>query len=330
MRRTPFTHPDIFRQPVGKQALNDITVIPEYYPSWILGGGYWPPLLETGTREAIQKGHIRKPFDIEGGKMNRSRSISAFALAGFLFALPAGTHLSVSLFAQQPGGRGAVPSAAPKNLKLLDPKSDIRFVMQNFNEALGVQCTYCHAEGDFAADGNPKKEMARKMIGMVRLIDTSFPSSAGVFPDGYHEVDCMTCHRGTVKPETVAPRKFYNRGNSLGDPPPEQRPGVSLKLLPPDTHVHGADSLMGEFRDALNVDCNYCHGGGRTQEVDINPRKDIARKMIMLVRQINSNFPGTGVFPVGNQEVTCYTCHRGDTHPVSVSNRRYDLPTPKQ
>jgi hypothetical protein len=261
--------------------------------------------------------------------MNRARSIGTSALAGCLLALTAGSLVSVPLLAQQPGGRGAVPSVAAKNLKLLDPKTDISFVMQMFNEALGVQCTYCHAEGDFAADGNPKKEMARKMIGMVRLIDTSFPSSAGSFPEGYHEVDCTTCHRGSVKPETKAPRKFYNRANSLGTIQPDERPGVSLKLLPPDTQVHGADSLMGEFRDALGVDCNYCHGGGRTQEVDINPRKDIARKMIMLVRQINSNFPGTGVFPVGNQEVTCYTCHRGDTHPVSVSNRRYDLRTPK-
>src|SRR6266852_5117695 len=238
--------------------------------------------------------------------------------------------LSVPLLAQQAGGRGATPPPAPKNLKLLAPDSDILFVMQNFTEALGVQCAYCHVVGDFAADTNPKKEMARKMIAMARLIDTSFPSSAGVFPAGYHEVDCSTCHRGSTKPETKAPRKFYNRGNSLGDPPPAQRPGVSLKLLPPDTRVHGADSLMGEFRDALNVDCNYCHGGGRTQEVDINPRKDIARKMIMLVRQINSNFPGTGVFPVGNQAVTCYTCHRGDPHPVSVGNLRYDPPAPKQ
>jgi Photosynthetic reaction centre cytochrome C subunit len=237
--------------------------------------------------------------------------------------------VSVSLWAQQAGGRGAAPLPAPKNLKLLTPNADILFIMRSFNEALGVQCTYCHVEGDFAADTNPKKEMARKMIAMGRLIDTSFPSSTGVFPEGYHEVDCITCHRGSAKPETKAPRKYYNRGNSLGDPPPAQRPGVSLKLLPSDTLVHGADSLMGEFRDALNVDCAYCHGGGRTQEVDINPRKDIARKMIMLVRQINSNFSGTGVFPVGNQAVTCYTCHRGDTHPMSVSNRRYDLPAAK-
>ena len=101
-------------------------------------------------------------------------------------------------------------------------------------------------------------------------------------------------------------------------------------MLPPDTHVHGADSLMGEFRDALSVDCNYCHGGGKPQEWDLNPRKDIARKMILLVRQINSNFPGTGQYPVGDQKVTCWTCHRGDTHPVSLSNKRYDPPPPKQ
>jgi photosynthetic reaction center cytochrome c subunit len=237
---------------------------------------------------------------------------------------------SISLFAQQPGGRGAAAAAPAKNLKLIGPKADLLFIMQNFNEALGVQCTYCHVQGDFAADTNPKKEMARKMIAMGRLIDTSFPSSVGAFPEGYHEVDCLTCHRGSVKPETKAPSKYYNRGNSMGDPPPEQRRGVSLKLLPPDTHVHGADSLMGEFRDALNVDCSYCHGGGRPNEMDSNPRKDIARKMIMLVRQINSNFPGTGVFPVGDQEVTCWTCHRGDPHPVSLGNRRYPPPAAKQ
>src|SRR5215475_2774802 len=93
--------------------------------------------------------------------------------------------LPVSLFAQERGGRGAGPVQPPKNLKLLDPKTDIRFVMQSFSEALGVQCTHCHVQGDFAAD-TPTKDVARKMVSMVRLIDTSFPSSAGVFPDGYH------------------------------------------------------------------------------------------------------------------------------------------------
>src|SRR2546426_4638854 len=63
-----------------------------------------------------------------------------------------------SLFAQERGGgRGAAPLPPPKNLKLLDPKTEIRFVMQSFNEALGVQCTHCHMQGDFASDENPKR-----------------------------------------------------------------------------------------------------------------------------------------------------------------------------
>jgi hypothetical protein len=232
--------------------------------------------------------------------------------------------LAFSLVAQQPGGRG-LPE--PKNLKLLSPKSDIMFIMRSFNDALGVQCTYCHVQNDFAADSNPKKDIARKMISMGRIIDDSFPSSVGLFPDGYHEVDCVTCHRGNTKPETKATSRHYSLDNSLGrNLGVEDAPGVSLKVLPPNTPVHGADSIMGDFRDALNVDCNYCHGGGRPQETDVNPRKDIARKMILLVRQINANFPGTGVFPVGNQEVTCWTCHRGDPHPVSLGNKRYELP----
>jgi hypothetical protein len=234
--------------------------------------------------------------------------------------------LAVSLSAQQPGGRGG-PLPEPKNLKLLSPKSDIMFTMRSFNEALGVQCAYCHVQGDFAADTNPKKDIARKMISMGRIIDDSFPSSAGVFPDGYHEVDCVTCHRGKAKPETVAPAKFYSiqnfQGQNLGV---EGGGGASVKVLPKDIPVHGADSIMGEFRDALGVDCSYCHGGNRPQQTDINPRKDIARKMILLVRQINTNFPGTGVFPEGNQAVTCWTCHRGDPHPVSLGNKRYELP----
>ena len=112
----------------------------------------------------------------------RSHRIPRMRKLIFLLLLP------VSLFAQQQGGRGGAPAPAPKNLKLLAPNTEIAFVMQNFKEALGVECAYCHVQGDFAAD-TPKKEIARKMISMVRLIDTSFPSSAGAFPDGYHEVD---------------------------------------------------------------------------------------------------------------------------------------------
>src|SRR5215470_11432335 len=132
--------------------------------------------------------------------------------------------LSTTLAAQQPApaGRGAgAQQPAPKNLKVLAPNTDMLFTMQLFNEALGVQCIYCHVQGDMASDNNPKKDIARKMIGIVRQIDGSFPSSTGVFPAGYHEVDCTTCHRGSVKPETTPTKEFYNRNESLGGPPPQ-------------------------------------------------------------------------------------------------------------
>ena len=48
--------------------------------------------------------------------------------------------------------------------------------------------------------------------------------------------------------------------------------------------------------------------------------------VFLLVRQINANFPGTGVFPNGEQAVTCWTCHRGDPHPSSVNNKDYGAP----
>ena len=113
------------------------------------------------------------------------------------------------------------------------------FTMQLFDEALGVQCIYCHVQGDFANDSNPKKDIARKMIGIVRQIDGTFPSSTGVFPAGYHEVDCTTCHRGSVKPETEPAKEFFNRNESLGGPAPQVTPAVNLKVLPPGTQVHG-------------------------------------------------------------------------------------------
>ena len=231
-----------------------------------------------------------------------------------------------AIFAQPTGDRGSAAKSAAKNLKVLAANTDIRFVMQNFTQVLGIQCTYCHVEGDFASDANPKKETARKMIALIRQIDPYFPSSVGVYPAGYHEVDCSTCHRGSIKPETKAPTEFFNRNESLGSPPPTVTPGVNLRVLPVDTRVHGEGSVMHDFRDALKVDCGYCHGAGKPFEADENPRKEIARKMILLVRQINSNFPGTAIFPVGYQAVTCYTCHRGNPHPVAVSNQAYGPP----
>ena len=238
---------------------------------------------------------------------------------------------SVGVAAQQPPA--AAPKSAPawKNLKVLPNNADVMFAMQVFNEALGVNCLYCHVQGDFASDANPKKDTARKMLGIVRQIDRSFAGSAGAFPAGYHEVDCTTCHRGSAKPETKPTAEFYNRNESLGvgvAPPPGTR-GVNLKVLPPTTQVHGDGSTMHEFRNSLGVDCGFCHGGGRPFEDETNPRKDIARNMVLMVNQINRNFDVTAPFPNEEDKVTCWTCHRGSTHPPNIYNKDYGPPKAK-
>jgi photosynthetic reaction center cytochrome c subunit len=108
---------------------------------------------------------------------------------------------SLGLFAQR-GGRGGdaapPPAGPPKNLKILPADTNIPQVMGTFRTALGVQCTFCHIQGDFASDDNAKKNMARNMLRMANDINANFP-------DGKRHVTCYTCHRGEAVPKMEPP-----------------------------------------------------------------------------------------------------------------------------
>jgi hypothetical protein len=86
----------------------------------------------------------------------------------------------------------------PTNLKVLKVTSgtEVRQIMRTFTAGLGVQCVYCHVQGNFASDENPKKEVARHMIEMSQKINTQFS-------DGKMHVTCFTCHRGEAEPKTA-------------------------------------------------------------------------------------------------------------------------------
>lgn len=98
--------------------------------------------------------------------------------------------------------KGPNPFASPKNLKILtgDSPEQLRNTMRAFAAALGQRCTFCHVEGNFASDDNPKKETARMMLTMAREINAKFP-------DGKRHVTCYTCHRGSEMPLTEPPAK---------------------------------------------------------------------------------------------------------------------------
>ena len=97
--------------------------------------------------------------------------------------------------AAPPRERHAMP--APKNLKLLSP-DELMPAMMAFKTALGVECTFCHVQGNFASDDNPHKNIARGMITMAREVNSKFP-------DGKMHVTCYTCHRGATEPATAPP-----------------------------------------------------------------------------------------------------------------------------
>ena len=111
-------------------------------------------------------------------------------------ALAVLSMIAVSGQEQKKGGGGP-----PKNLKVLPSTMDraaVVGVMRNFTAGLGVQCTYCHVQGQFDSDENPKKETARMMMKMVGQINMGFG-------DGKQHVSCFTCHRGAEMPVMTPP-----------------------------------------------------------------------------------------------------------------------------
>jgi hypothetical protein len=70
------------------------------------------------------------------------------------------------------------------------------------------------------------------------------------------------------------------------------------------------DADMAFISGSLGVRCNYCHVN--PFEKDDKPTKQTARQMILMVFGLNKgSFNGQGA-------VSCYTCHRGQTRPLSV------------
>jgi len=97
-----------------------------------------------------------------------------------------------------PRGGGGPPrggGGGGRNVQVLGG-ADLPATMQSFVQALGLlekgTCSYCHVE-DRSSDEKRPKQVARRMITMVRAIN-------GTFGDGQQHVNCYTCHRGSTTP----------------------------------------------------------------------------------------------------------------------------------
>ncbi len=108
-----------------------------------------------------------------------------------------------------PASSNAQEDEKPKNLKVLDPKishDDLMKVMGKFTSALGVGCDHCHFRGanerepNFASDSNKVKLTARAMLQMVNQINGNYIGHLTTVDTPSVTVECVTCHRGQVKP----------------------------------------------------------------------------------------------------------------------------------
>jgi nitrate/TMAO reductase-like tetraheme cytochrome c subunit len=81
----------------------------------------------------------------------------------------------------------------------------------------------------------------------------------------------------------------------------------NLKILKPEE----VRPVMGAFVAGTGLKCGDCHVMGAFDS-DEKPQKVTARKMLEMVRGVNANTFN------GDNKVTCYTCHRGEAHPVSA------------
>src|SRR5688572_31968942 len=70
------------------------------------------------------------------------------------------------------------------------------------------------------------------------------------------------------------------------------------------------EPTMAFISGSLGVKCNHCHVN--PFEKDEKPTKSTARRMMRMVLDLNK-----GSFN-GEKAVSCFTCHRGKPHPVSV------------
>ena len=118
------------------------------------------------------------------------------AASGAASSTASGTSAGVALPSLDPLPAGNKEERAEqkyKNIQMLKglPADRLLKIMFAFKESLGVDCTFCHIKDQFEKDDKTEKQMARKMIAIVR--DTNAKLGAA-------RVSCYTCHRGQQRP----------------------------------------------------------------------------------------------------------------------------------
>ena len=104
---------------------------------------------------------------------------------------------------------------------------------------------------------------------------------------------------------------------------PAPPPFKNLQVFPKNIGRPELISNMKFFAQSLGVRCTHCHVGEEGKPLstfdfasDAKDKKLVARKMLAMVHRINEQ--DFGVKDFKDVKVTCYTCHRGSTKPLTA------------
>ena len=113
----------------------------------------------------------------------------------------------------------------------------------------------------------------------------------------------------------------YAPASVPAEPEPAPR-WENLQVLPDTLSRDALFGIMRGFTEALGVGCDHCHATGDSGPdfpSDANPHKDVARGMMRMTWQINTEIlPAIDdLHEAEGMRVTCYTCHRGLPRPAT-------------
>ncbi len=226
-------------------------------------------------------------------------------------------------------------------------------------------CAYCHGGADLANDDLYTKVVARRMLQMVRDINSNWQNHVGATG-----VTCYTCHRGKSVPENIwfkdpgPAHASLTAGNKAGQNSPSKVVAmaalpvdpfstfleaphairvVSTTALPVGEASHSSTQqaeqtygLMMHMSQALGQNCTFCHNSRSFAEWDgSTPQRATAWHGIRMVRNLNgtyiepltARFPATRLGPLGDVgKVNCATCHQGANKPLLGVSMLGDYP----
>jgi hypothetical protein len=86
-------------------------------------------------------------------------------------------------------------------LKSVPAEDFISIMNGGYSRALGVACTHCHVEADFASDDKRPKRVAREMAVMHKDINDQLGKMRNLRGSPEERfINCAVCHRGTIDP----------------------------------------------------------------------------------------------------------------------------------